>query len=55
MALNFSKMKVKVCQCEQCKAVKNKRKNRKTKAIIRRYLNKKRRQNKDKYVNFYWS
>jgi len=48
-------MKIIICTCEQCKGVKNKRKNRKSKAIIRRLGNKKRGQNKDKIFNFYWA
>lgn len=31
-------MSIKVCKCPQCRAVKNKRKNRKSKKTIRRYL-----------------
>lgn len=48
-------MKIHVCKCEQCKAVKNKRKNRDIKKIIKRLLNKRRRKNKDKYYNHYWA
>lgn len=50
-------MKIKVCQCEQCKYVKNKRKNRKLKKKIKRMLNKKRRNMKegDKPIMFYWA
>lgn len=48
-------MKIHVCTCEQCKFVKNKRKNRKLKKKINRWLNKKLRKGKDGEVfNFYW-
>lgn len=47
---------IKICNCTQCKVVKNKRKNRKLKAILKRKLNKKRRKSKlDKIVNFYYA
>jgi len=49
-------MKIKICTCDQCKGVKNKRKNRKLKKKIKRLLNKKRRKStKDEYFNFYWA
>lgn len=47
--------KVWVCHCEQCKYVKNKRKNRKDKKIIKRLLNKKRRRGDDSGVTHYWA
>ncbi len=48
-------MKIHICTCEQCKFVKNKRKNRKLKKKIKRWLNKKLRKGKDGEVfNFYW-
>lgn len=47
--------KIFVCTCEQCRAVKAKRKNRNAKKIIRRLLNKRRRNNKEEAVNFYWA
>jgi hypothetical protein len=48
---------VKECTCEQCRYAKNKRKNRRSKSIIKRMLNKKRRKSKegDKPIIFYWS
>lgn len=48
-------MKVYVCRCKECKNVKNKRRNRKMKAIIKRLCNKKRRAGKEKYFNWYWA
>ena len=50
-------MKVKTCTCEQCKGVKNKRKNRKLKARIKRLLNKKRRRDLEdtEYYTHYWA
>ena len=48
--------KIFVCTCEQCRFVKNKRKNRKLKKKIKRLMNKKLRKGKDgKAVNFYWA
>ena len=49
--------KVRVCHCEQCKYVKNKRKNRRNKRIIKRIMNKKRRksENDNKVISFYWA
>lgn len=47
--------KIKSCTCTQCKAVKNARKNRKNKKIMKRYLNKKRRKTFCKYINHYWA
>ncbi len=48
--------KILVCTCEQCKAVKNLRKNRKLKKIIKKLMNKKRRKGiEGKPVNFFWS
>ena len=48
--------KIKVCTCRQCKGVKNKRKNRNAKAVIRRLMNKRRRKNPEGTVsNFYWA
>ncbi len=44
-----------VCKCEQCKAVKNKRKNRKKKKFIKRLLNKKRRKSEGKAITHYWA
>jgi hypothetical protein len=48
---------VKECTCEQCKYVKNKRKNRNVKNKIKRMLNKKRRKAKEgeKPFIFYWA
>lgn len=48
---------VKECTCKQCKYVKNKRKNRKNKAIIKRLLNKQRRKLKDTDapIIYYWA
>ena len=49
-------IKIISCKCIQCKFVKNKRKNRKSKKMIKRWLNKKRRTgNEDKIINFYWA
>ena len=49
--------KVRVCHCEQCRGVKNKRKNRKLKKRIKRMMNKKRRnpKNDNKVITFYWA
>ena len=48
-------MRVFVCHCKQCKFVKNKRKNRKYKRLIRRWANKKMRKGHEGDVfNFYW-
>lgn len=50
------KCNLKVCNCEQCKFVKNKRKNRKTKKKIKRLLNKRvRKSDLKKVINFYWA
>ena len=48
---------IKSCHCEQCRYVKNKRKNRKLKKKIKRLLNKKRRNEKydGKCSNHYWA
>lgn len=47
--------KIFVCTCEQCKFVKNKRKNRNSKKTIKRLMNKRLRKGKDGgVVNFYW-
>ena len=48
---------VRVCTCEQCRYIKNKRKNRKYKKKIKRLINKKRRNSKleDKPFTFYWA
>lgn len=46
-------MKIKVCTYEQYKYIKNKRKNRRTKIIINRLINKRRRTYKLKYYNHY--
>lgn len=48
---------VKECTCEQCRFMKNKRKNRKYKKKVKRMLNKKRRKSKigDKPIIFYWA
>ncbi len=52
---NSAPCKVKVCQCEQCKATKNMRKNRKLKKLVKRLINKRRRKAKEgKAFNFYW-
>jgi len=49
-------MKIKVCTCEQCRGVKNKRKNRNVKKRVKRLMNKKRRKGKEGEVhNFYWA
>lgn len=50
-------MKIKICNCEQCKYVKSKRKNRKVKAKVKRLLNKKRRRDLEdtQYFNYYWA
>jgi len=48
--------RIKVCTCKQCRAVKNKKKNRNAKIRIRRLMNKRRRKNPDgTVVNFYWA
>lgn len=49
-------MIIKYCRCEQCKFCKNKRKNRKLKKKIKRWLHKKVRKGKEGEVfNFYWA
>lgn len=50
-------MKVKVCLCEQCRYVKNKRKNRIYKRKIKKMLNKRRRKDLEdtKIYNHYWA
>lgn len=47
--------KIFVCRCDQCKYVKNKRKNRKNKAKIKRMLNKKRRTSNGVGIIHYWA
>ena len=47
--------KIWVCHCEQCRYVKNKRKNRKLKKKVKRLLNKKRRKGVGTGVVFYWA
>ena len=47
--------KIWVCHCEQCRYVKNMRKNRKLKKKIKRFLNKKRRKGVGTGVVFYWA
>lgn len=48
--------KIRVCQCEQCKASKNSRKNRRAKHRIKRLLNKRMRKSKDGIVEtYYWN
>lgn len=48
--------KIQVCTCEQCRAAKNKRKNRNLKKRIKRWLNKKRRKGEEGEVfNYYWA
>lgn len=52
---NNTPSKIFVCRCEQCRYVKNKRKNRKFKNKIKRMLNKKRRKEVGTGVVFYWA
>lgn len=47
--------KIWVCHCEQCRYVKNKRKNRKFKKKVKRQLNKKRRKEVGTCIVFYWA
>ena len=47
--------KIWVCNCEQCRYVKNKRKNRKVKIKIKRLLNKKRRKEVGYGITYYWA
>jgi hypothetical protein len=48
--------KIFVCTCEQCRYIKNKRKNRKLKKKIKRLMNKRLRNGKDgDAYNFYWA
>lgn len=48
-------MRIFVCKCEQCRYIKNKRKNRKLKRKIKRLMHKKIRKGKNGEVfNFYW-
>jgi hypothetical protein len=53
----FEPVHIKVCVCKQCKHVKNKRKNRVYKNKVKRWMNKKRRQDKlnGKIRVFYWA
>lgn len=44
-----------VCVCEQCKYMKNKRKNRRYKKVIRRLMNKRRRRGEERVYNHYWA
>lgn len=48
---------IKVCKCEQCRYVKNKRKNRKQKKIVKRIINRMRRNNNlsGKRYTYYWA
>lgn len=50
-------MKVHVCKCQQCKAVKRKRKNRGLRKTVKRLVNKKRRRDliDTKHYTFYWA
>ena len=49
-------MKVYICRCIQCKAVKAAHKNRKLKKKIKRLFNKKIRRGKEgRVANFYWA
>ena len=50
---DFIPSKIHVCNCEQCRLTKNKRKNRNLKNRIRRMLNKKRRKQSGSRINFY--
>ena len=48
--------KIFVCTCEQCRYVKNMRKNRRSKKVIKRLMNKRLRKLKiGKASNYYWS
>ena len=53
--VNSVPSKIWVCHCEQCRYVKNKRKNRKLKKKVKRLLNKKRRKEVGTGVVFYWA
>jgi len=47
---------IKICHCEQCKHIKKKRSNRKSKQKTNRLMNKRRRNSKEGDVfNFYWA
>ena len=52
---NGAPSKIRVCHCEQCRYVKNKRKNRKYKVKIKRLLNKKRRKEVGSCITYYWA
>jgi len=52
---DFQPSKIWVCHCEQCRYVKNKRKNRKIKKKVKRVLNKKRRKEVGTGIVFYWA
>ena len=52
---NGAPSKIWVCHCEQCRYVKNKRKNRKAKVKIKRLLNKKRRKEIGSGITYYWA
>ena len=51
----MNEIKIVSCHCEQCRYVKNKRKNRKLKKKVKRLLNKKRRKGVGTGVVFYWA
>ena len=47
---------IKICTCEHCRAIKNLRKNRKLKRVVKRLMNKRRRRSDDtKIWNWYWA
>jgi len=52
---HYAPAKIWVCHCEQCRYVKNKRKNRKNKKKIKRMLNKKRRKENGVGIIHYWA
>ena len=52
----MNEIKIISCHCEQCRHVKNQRKNRKSKKKIKRWLNKKRRKSEfGTIVYYYWA
>ena len=54
--ITMNSAKIFVCTCEQCRYVKNKRKNRKSKKIIKRLMNKRlRKSDIGKVFNYYWA
>lgn len=47
--------RIHICTCEQCRYIKNKRKNRRLKKVIGRLMNKRRRRGEERVYNHYWA